>query len=913
MIRFCTLALTLVLLAPPLFGQGPSADWRTITTTHFRVHFPEEYQPWGMRAATRLESIHAAVSAEVGFTPPQVIDVVISNPIADANGVAWPLLDTPRIEFYAEPPGPDEQLGAYGHWIDLLATHEVTHVVHMLRPSRNPLTRLVESSILPLNPVTLRAPRWVLEGYATVIEGRLTGAGRPTSTMRALILREWARNGRLPSYGQLNSDQRFLGMSMAYLMGSAYLEWLEARSGPGALRNVWARLTAREQRSFDGAFIGVFGDSPARLYGQFVAELTAASIAIDRPAELAEGELWQETTRGSGDPALSADGTLLAMVQRPKEKPERLVIWSTAAADEEEKKFAERLAKILARDPQDAAPVRTKPLPRKVKHSLTLPDGGDISMPRWLRDGQAIVFAHRMPDAEGFLHFDLFRWTPDSGQVRRLTRLADVRDADPLPDGRAAVAIRSRYGASQLVRVDLESGAVTALTEASIDHVYSHPRVSPDGMRVAYVAHREGAWGIEVLTLGAPGAPRVLPPPRAGLDASSPEWLGNDALVATVAGGGFAELHRIGLDGTSTTLTRSAGGAFQPAPASDGRVFFMSLDPDGYVVRVLPSAAPAPAPRPVYEASLVPAIPPPSPAVQPFAAQEVGAPRPYGLGRQDFGWFLGQNVAPGQHATELGVRFGDVVGRLDTLVIGSLANDQGQRGAALVSSWRGWPVEVVAHAFRVEEGPLTRDGVEVRGIWTRRAALHNFTLEGGGLAGEPRALVFAEAAVTTRQVSTAWSASEGLRLSADTGDDTHWRAVATGAFRFGGLRLAGRYEHDDGASLEVGGLPSSIVPRSAFATRVLDPALPPRTLTGSAYDGWRVEALTPFLPFTAFYQRHDMGDDRLSLAGLEVKANAGPFPILKVPGVDVTLGVAHIFDAPFADETKWWLGIRWRP
>ncbi|MEA2491263.1 MAG: hypothetical protein QOH21_3055 [Acidobacteriota bacterium] len=494
MLRSCSLGLLLLLLSPALRAQGPAADWRTISTAHFRVHYPAEYQPWSLRAATRLEAIRAAVAAEVGFDPPQVIDVVVSNPIADANGVAWPLLDTPRIEFYAEPPGPDEQLGAYGHWIDLLATHEVAHVVHMLRPSRNPLTRLVESSILPLNPVTLRAPRWVLEGYATVIEGRLTGAGRPTSTMRALILREWARNGRLPSYGQLNSDQRFLGMSMAYLMGSAYLEWLEARNGPGSLRNVWARLTARQQRTFDGAFAGVFGDSPARLYGQFVAELTAASIAIDRPGELAEGELWQETTRGSGDPAVSPDGALMAVVQRPREKPERLVIWSTAAVDEEEKKFAERLAKILARDPQDVAPVRTKPLPRKVQHSLTMEDGGDIATPRWTRDGRDLVFCHRVPDAEGFLHFDLFRWTPESGELRRLTKLADVREADPLPDGRAAIAIRSRFGASQLVRVDLETGAVTPLTEPSIDHVYSHPRVSPDGTRVAYVAHRDGSW-----------------------------------------------------------------------------------------------------------------------------------------------------------------------------------------------------------------------------------------------------------------------------------------------------------------------------------------------------------------------------------------------------------------------------------
>ena len=893
-------------MAPRLAAQGPSANWQTIKTEHFRIHFPSQYHEWSMHAATRLEAIHAEVGREVGFDPPQVIDVVISNPIADANGSAWPLLDSPRILFYAEPPGPDEQLGAYGHWIDLLAVHEVAHVVHMLRPSRNPLNRLVEKSILPLNPITLRAPRWVLEGYATVIEGRLTGAGRPTSTMRALILREWARNGRLPSYGQLNSDQRFLGMSMAYLMGSAYLEWLEARSGPGALRNVWARLTARQQRSFDAAFTGVFGESPARLYGQFVAELTAASIAIDRPGELQEGELWQETARASGDPAVSPDGKLLAVVQRPREKPERLVIWSTEAAAEEEKKFEERLAKILKRDPEDVAPVRTKPLPRKVRHSLVMPDGGDIDTPRWTRDGRSIVFAHRGPDGEGFLHFDLYRWTPESGRVERLTQLADVRDADPDPDGRSAIAVRSRFGASQLVRVDLATGAIAEITQPSIELVYNHPRVSPDGSRIAYVAHSEGQWQIRFRTAAA-----ELPlSPAARNDASSPEWLTNDEVVATFAGAGFAELHRVRIDGSMTPLTRSAGGAFDPAPSSDGRIFFMSLEPDGYVVRMLADATAAPSPRPTYDAALVPAIPPPAPRVQPFAEESVEAPRAYGIGRQEVGWFVSQNLGPEQRATELGVRFGDVVGRLDTLILASLANGDAHEGFAVASAWRGWPIELLGHAFHAEESGVTREGLEVRGRWSSRGALRNVSLEAGGLAGDPRELLFAEGAIATRQVRTSWSASQSLRLAVDAGDETHWRAIAAAALRMGGWRLGGRYQHDDGSRIDVGGLPSSIVPRSALATRVFDPALPPRTLTGDDYDGWRVDLLTPFLPMTAFYQRHDVGTLDLSVAGLELALGSEPLPILKFPGVDFTAGVARLIDL---DETKWWLGIRWRP
>lgn len=898
-----TLALT---LARALTAQGPSADWRTIETPHFRVHYPREYEAWSMRAASRLESIREEVSREIGFTPPQVIDVLVTNPIAQPNGSAWPLLDTPRMIFYAEPPGPDEQLGAYGHWIDLLAVHETAHVVHMLRPTRNPFGRLVEKFVLPFNPITLRAPRWVLEGYATVVEGRLTGAGRPTSTIRALILRRWAENGRLPSYGQLNSDRRFLGMSMAYLMGSAYLEWLERRGGADSLRKLWSRMTARHRRGFNEAFTGVFGESPDRLYGRFVAELTASAITIDRASTLREGELFQETPRASGDPAVSPDGTRIAVVIRDREKPQKLVIWSTGPAEEEEKKYRERLEKILARDPEDVAPLRTKPLPRKDVHALVMPDGGDIETPRWTRDGKAVVFTHRTPDAEGFLHFDLYRW--DFEHLTRITHLGDVRDADPHPDGRTAIAVRSRYGATQLVTVDLTTGAVTPRGEASIDTVVSHPRVSPDGNRIAWVQHREGAWSLHV-------DDRAIP--LAG-DAATPAWLSNDELVVSLFTRGFAELHRVRLDGTSTPITRTAGGAFSPAPVPDHRVFFTSLNPDGYVLRVLNDVGPASAPAvppPSPAADLVPAIPPAPPTPPTFATQQLTS-RPYGIGRQEFAWFTSQNFAPGHRAFELGVRYGDVVGRLDTIAVGAIGQDDAPDGGAIATAWRGWPVEAHAHLYAVEDGqsclsgPVDRQdcpsstGLEVRGLWSRQFPLSRLTVEAGALSDD---LLFASAAFSTRQHFGTSRLEESVRVEVD---DEHYRGVIGAAYRTPSFRIAARYQHDGGGRVTLGGLASSILPRSAYAHRILDPALPVAILAGDEYDGWRIETTVPLLPFTAFYQRHELDGSTISLAGGQVTLNAAPNPILKTPALDFTAGVAYLIDD---GDTKWWVGMRWRP
>jgi Tol biopolymer transport system component len=652
---------------------------------------------------------------------------------------------------WTSPPEPSSVLGRYRDWGELVAVHEEAHLVHLLRPARNPWQRLV-GRLVPaggLGPIPRRAPRWVSEGYATLLEGRLTGSGRPSSDLRAAVLRQRALAGRLPSYGALGrGDESWLGRSMAYLVGSTYLRWLEGRAtGPegspreGALRDVWARMTARRDRGFDDAFRGVFGEGPAELYGRFTAELTWRAMEAerrlggpDRPGVAREGtgELWLDLSWGTGAPAVSPDGARIAAVVRARERPARLTVWETAPDPEAEVRREEERRKLLERDPEDVPAVQVGPPPREPVATLPAFDGREPLDPRFSPDGGSLLFAALGPDGDGFLRADLYRWVlqaGDSGEVERLTRLADLRSPDPLPGGPPrAVAVRNRHGFSQLVVVDLGTGAVRPLTEPSVEEVWATPRVSPDGTRLAGVRLREGTWRLMVAALEggdgeepALGEVRELPTPE-GATVADPAWgPGGRTLYAAVGTGGFLDVWAFDLsqevgETRGRPLTRTLGAALAPAPTPDGEaLFYLALEHDGLDIRRVELAgaeqgAEQGAGREPLPAELAPAILPPAEAEsEPFAEVEPPEDRPYGPGPQEVTPLVGLALAPAGLALEAGVRGGDVVGRLDWLLLGSAGDAGAVEGGVLAAAWRGLPVELSAAAFSTSEEPSAQD------------------------------------------------------------------------------------------------------------------------------------------------------------------------------------------------------------
>jgi hypothetical protein len=217
-------------------------------------------------------------------------------------------------------------------------------------------------------------------------------------------------------------------------------------------------------------------------------------------------------------------------------------------------------------------------------------------------------------------------------------------------------------------------------------------------------------------------------------------------------------------------------------------------------------------------------------------------------------------------------------------------------------------VALSGHLFTARES----EGVELRASWGRQAPRSTISIEGGGLAGEPFDIAFADASVAGRQMAGSWRLNEEFRLSAEGGSMSHLRGIATAGAKYRSSRIGIRYQYDlaRDATLTVGGLPSSIVPLSAYVTTVFDPALAFGALAGEHYHGLRVEAVTPLFPATFFYQRHRTDGQRLSIAGLEAAFDSEPQPLLRLPAFTLTAGVARILDE---SGTRWWLGVRWRP
>jgi len=949
-------ALLLVVLLPysSLAAQAPgysTRSWQRVDTEHFLFLYPEELSEWTQSLAGRMEAVFDAVDSLVGYAPEDRVTVIVDDPSNVSNGAMY---SGPLLFLWPTPPSPSSFTGENRGWPEIVAVHEFAHAAHLTRPSRNPLGRFLASLVpVPVTNIMRQAPRWLREGYATYVEGGVTGSGRPHGIWRPAVIRTWALEGQLPTYATLNGSGSYLGGSMAYLVGSAFLEWLiERESGDQQLLiNLTRRLTARQQRSLNNAFAGVFGASPTELYGEFFVVATenalAVKNAVDEAGGVVEGSLFQRLSWSTGDPAVSPDGERLAVALRSRTRPSRLVVMSTAPdtlTDEQR----QRRAAIYEADPEDVEPVSRRPLPQRALATLHAKNGRGYSKPAFLPDGDGILVVRSDVIENSRSRPDLFVWHWKTGTVKRITHGAAIREASPAPDGSCAVGIRCLNGRCDIVRVDLSSGAVTTLTGADIRRPYYHPRVSPDGRSIVSSVQHEGRW--RLVRLDIDGSNERFIGPSDGATRFDAEFTGSgDSLVLTSTLGGIHNLEILDLEsGQTNPLTRILSAALAPAPTPDGEVFFLALHSRGWDLRRI-AVGENPATPIVFTApSLSPAAARPAQSGTPLETTAVGRVRGYGLGPRYVVPLPLLDASVEGWSAGLTLRSTDPIGKLAWQIRAMHGSQSGWRGGAAEVLWRGFAPWVRLQGF-FSEGPLaTVPGTGApasAGAWdddyfggsvsiehrhTRIGSAHR--IRAGGSVGrlnstQNRSLGFAEYAIGLLQIrgNSRFTENVGLHLSAGrTGsfDWVRWRVSGSAGMRMNGLgvilsgQIAGTgAPRDSEEELTVGGTESVLFDPAITAFRMAMPALEVGALRGDQIQILRAD-LEAGLPFSTFFWTGDATGNLLGwyrVGGIEFNASLPEMPYLRLPGVRAQLGVARMFSDPNKGDWRAWARLSYRP
>jgi cytoskeletal protein RodZ len=119
---------------------------------------------------------------------------------------------------------------------------------------------------------------------------------------------------------------------------------------------------------------------------------------------------------------------------------------------------------------------------------------GFAAVPSWSPDGRTLAFVRAEPARPNV--WNLWTLELSSGDVRRLTsyRYGQPWGASWFPDGR-----RIAYShEDRLVVLDLESGNERVYTSPHKGRLLRTPAVSPDGQKIIFQVHRDGAWLLDV-------------------------------------------------------------------------------------------------------------------------------------------------------------------------------------------------------------------------------------------------------------------------------------------------------------------------------------------------------------------------------------------------------------------------------
>ncbi|MCL4515612.1 MAG: hypothetical protein M1379_08530 [Firmicutes bacterium] len=566
------LAATLLCLLN-IFWASPTsaAQWLTMETPHFSVHFEKGQEAVAGQAAAIAEQAYIDLSQSIGHAPEGKIQLVLADITDSANGMVVPYFFNLAVINVVYPTTQASYASGlstrYESWFKLAIYHELTHVFHMdINSGLAGWTRKTFGHVPVLSTPLATASGAVLEGYAVYQETRVAGGGRGGDAFFDMFLRAQTLDGRLPKLDQFLADYGLDGWQpggVTYLYGWSLLNFVADVYGEEILKKVNEGYGSFYELGYISYLARVVQTTPSRLYTDWKSYLEKKYA--QQAAELKSQGLTESRSltrkKVAVEPEVSPDGEWVAYstLSTKGVLPQLRVVSKDGSVDRE-----------VA--PVDAA------------------FGNKVS---WSPDGEKIVYAEQ-DNVDPMKEFgDLYVADLRSGKRTRLSRGLRADGPSWSPDGRE-IAFVSREGLQTSLKImEVSTRRIHTILTGTDETQYALPAWSPDGKRIALQIWRWGGFQ-DIAVVGADGqaadGPAADEPGLRFLTQDkatdrSPSWSRDGRYVLFDSDRtGVNNLFACDLEsGKLYRITNLLYGAFDPVVTPDGsKIIFSSYSVSGY-------------------------------------------------------------------------------------------------------------------------------------------------------------------------------------------------------------------------------------------------------------------------------------------------------------------------------------------
>ncbi|MBI2338757.1 MAG: PD40 domain-containing protein [Deltaproteobacteria bacterium] len=268
-------------LSAPVYAAfyKPSLDVYTLKTEHFYIHYPKETAEAARDLSEIAERVHAKLSDKLNWKPWGRTHIVLIDQNDQANGLAT-VLPANYLLLFVTPPDSDSSLDNYKNYLELLFTHEYTHILHIDQHHRiaDPFHWVFGKIVAP-NGLT---PGWMREGIAAWEETVETGRGRGNSPYVEMIIRNAVLEDKFPRIDEAAGlGRKFPGSNTQYVYGVKFWQWLAGKYSEEAIvrymeeyaSGLWLfSLNNKARRVFNKSFYQLWNEWKIELKGKYAAE-----------------------------------------------------------------------------------------------------------------------------------------------------------------------------------------------------------------------------------------------------------------------------------------------------------------------------------------------------------------------------------------------------------------------------------------------------------------------------------------------------------------------------------------------------------------------------------------------------------------------------------------------------------------